>query len=140
MRVVIGKEQDHIITISLTIATANLESGKVKFWAFADQVLKPLGDSSIGISIDDVLLSKNTTMHQYSDISDQDPQLQKLLNNLVGWSILKDNSLFNGDYPLLWQDYIKLYLKMVYNKNLTDIWSGSMTYGDLVATLPYDPV
>jgi hypothetical protein len=28
---------------------------------------------------------------------------------------------------------------MIYNKNLTDIWSDGKTYGDVIATLPYTP-
>jgi|GEM_PF-2190169 len=75
----------------------------------------------------------------FNNIADQDPSLQKFLAKLVQWKAIKPNLDFNGDYPLQRQDYIPLYLKIVYNKNLTDIWSGSTSFGDLIATLPYTP-
>lgn len=140
MRIVVGEEHEHIITVMMTASKANLTSIKSKFWLFADQILKPLWDAELGVQIDDKLVNAATNLHQFNDIADQDMTLQKLLNKLVWRWILQSKDSFNGDYPLLWQDYIKLYLKMVYNKNLTDVWSGSVSYGDLVSKLPYNPV
>lgn len=139
IRIVVGKKQEHIVSILLHIDKTNIESGKKQLFMFADKVMKQLWDESLGIIMDDELLWATTTIHQFDDIKNQSPELQKLLGKLVSWWALKTNSKFNGDYPLQRQDYTKLYLKMVYNKNLTDIWSGSMTYADVIASLPYTP-
>lgn len=139
MRIVIWDDQEHLVTISLHVRQSNAESGKQKLFVFAQEMMKSVGDESIGVIIDDELLGVATKLHQFDDMDGQSPELHKLLGQLVQWWALKPNPSFNGDYPLQRQDYTKLYLKMVYNKNLTDIWSGTMTYGDVVATLPYTP-
>jgi Trypsin-like peptidase domain len=138
MRIVVWSKQEHIVSFALSVEKSKIESRKKEFFAFVEKVMKPLGNATLWVKIADEL-KPNANEPKFNDIADQDPTLQKFLNKLVIWWILKQNSSFNGDYPLLWQDYIKLYLKMVYNKNLTDIWSNGKTYGDLVATLPYSP-
>ncbi len=136
MRIVVGAKKEHVIWFALSVEKAKIESRKKEFFALVDTTMKPLWDAALGVKIADELKS-STNEVKFDDIADQDPGFQKFVTKLATRWILKSNPSFNGDYPLLWQDYTKLYLKMVYNKNLTDIWSDGKTYGDVIATLPY---
>jgi hypothetical protein len=138
MRIVVGLKQEYIIWFSLSVEKSTIESRKKELFAFANTTMKPLWNNKLGIIIAKEL-KPNTNEVKFNDIADQDPTVQKFLNKLILWWVLKSNPSFNGDQPLQWQDYTKLYLKMVYNKNLTDIRSDGKTYGDIIATLPYTP-
>jgi hypothetical protein len=137
-RIVVGTKKEHIITFYLSVTKPTIESRKKEFFALVDQVMKPLWNPKGSVVIADELKT-NANKVQFGDISDQDPALQKFLGKLVTRWVLQNKPNFNGDYALQRQDYIPLYLKMVYNKKLTDIWSGSLTYGDIIKTLPYTP-
>ena len=138
MRLVVGVKHEHIVSFDLLVEASKIESRKKELFTFADTVMKPLWDAKLGITIAKEL-KPNINEVKFNDIADQDPSLQKLLNKLVTWWVLKSNPNFNWDQALQWQDYTKLYLKMVYHKDLTDMWSNGKTYGDLITTLPYSP-
>jgi len=136
-RIAVENEKDHILTFTLMATKLNLPTLKTKWLETIDQVMLQVGDIDQWVTLDPKL--EDSTAMVFNNIADQDPSLQKFLAKLVQWKAIKPNLDFNGDYPLQRQDYIPLYLKIVYNKNLTDIWSGSTSFGDLIATLPYTP-
>lgn len=136
-RLVVGEDESHSVTFILTATKLSITSRTKDFYALIDQVMKQVGDITLWVTIDPSLQENQKT--NFNDIGDQDPSFQKFVSKLVQWKAIKDKPSFNGDYPLQRQDYIPLYLKMVYNKNLTDLWSGSQTYGYIIATLPYTP-
>jgi len=56
----------------------------------------------------------------YTDVENQSQEFQDALRNLVKYGILSPRSLFDGERPLTWEEYIRLYVWSIYHKRLND--------------------
>lgn len=78
----------------------------------------------------------------YTDVDNQSPEFRDALVNLLKYGVLTPRSIFDGEHPLTWDEYIKLHIWMIYHKRLTDhIIPGddtSPTFDAVLKKLPID--
>lgn len=62
----------------------------------------------------------STATLSYTDVGDQSQEFRDALKNLTKYGILSARHTFDGDHPLTWAEYSRLYIWSVYHKRLTD--------------------
>lgn len=76
----------------------------------------------------------------YTDVENQSEEFKDALRNLVKYGILTPRSIFDGERPLTWDEYIRLHIWAVYHKRLTDHTipgdSQSPTFESVIKKIP----
>lgn len=78
----------------------------------------------------------------YTDVENQSTEFRDALKNLVKYGILTPRTIFDGEHPLTWDEYVRLHVWMIYHKRLTDTIipgdSASPTFDAVIKKLPID--
>ncbi len=56
----------------------------------------------------------------YTDVKNQSPEFRDTLSYLLKYGILTPRSILDGDHPLTWDEYARLYIWSIYHKRLID--------------------
>lgn len=78
----------------------------------------------------------------YTDVDNQSTEFQATLKQLLKYGILSPRPVFDGDAPLTWEEYVRLYVWMIYHRRLTDSiipWDPkSPTFETILKKMPID--
>lgn len=78
----------------------------------------------------------------YTDVAHQSQEFRDALSELTKYGILTPRNVFDGEHPLTWNEYIRLYVWAIYHKRLSDHSipddTSSPTFNDVIRTLPVD--
>lgn len=78
----------------------------------------------------------------YTDVERQTPEFRDALKNLVKYGILTPKTIFDGEHPLTWDEYIRIHVWAIYHKRLTDHIipddTTSPTFDAILKKLPID--
>lgn len=78
----------------------------------------------------------------YTDVERQTPEFRDVLKNLVKYGILTSKTIFDGEHPLTWDEYIRIHVWAIYHKRLTDHIipddATSPTFDAILKKLPID--
>lgn len=78
----------------------------------------------------------------YTDVEKQTPEFRDALKNLVKYGILTPKTVFDGEHPLTWDEYVRIHVWAIYHKRLIDHIipddATSPTFDDILKKLPID--
>lgn len=132
---IVGKGDSHFISL-IFLTDKNKKSD-------ISRLMQEHLDTYVMIS-DDGETDFGTSSQQitYTDILNQSPEFQDTLRYLIKYGILTPRPLFDGDYPLTWEEYARLHIWAIYHKRLTDTTipgdPGSPTFESVLRALPID--
>ncbi len=78
----------------------------------------------------------------YTDVENQSQEFKDALKHLLKYGILTPRTIFDGEHPLTWDEYIRLHVWSIYHKRLSDnIIPGdtkSPTFEAVIKKMPID--
>lgn len=85
---------------------------------------------------------ENSAQFFYTDVDNQSTEFQETLKHLLKYGILSPRPVFDWDHALTWEEYVRLYVWMIYHRRLTDTivpWDPqSPSFESILKKLPID--
>lgn len=128
----VGEKREYILSIHMILAQEQRTRIEKLMIQYMNKVLDV---PNIG---ETVFSPWDQTVHiSYTDVGNQTPAYQQVLSMLISYGVLQKHPQFWWDTPLLWRDYIRLYVWAVYHKKMTDtVIPGGKTYEQILSAIP----
>ncbi len=127
----VGKDNSHFLSLMFLI-----EKGDV---SRVDVLIKEHLDAFITLDGDGLTqLVNQQKYHTYTDVALQNEEYKKALQKLVFFGILSPKTQFDGDHPMTWNEFVRLYVWMIYRKRLSDpiLPDSKTTFSQIIQKMP----